>query len=62
MNQKKDLKYFMSLDYNLILREEKGKYYLFLPDLSLIVEGSNLEKTYKKLEKEKARYFKNIIK
>ncbi|PIS09191.1 hypothetical protein COT75_02940 [Candidatus Beckwithbacteria bacterium CG10_big_fil_rev_8_21_14_0_10_34_10] len=62
MNKKKNLNYFMNLDYNLILKKTKDKYYLFMPELSLMVENKSLDGAYKDLEREKEKYFKNIIK
>lgn len=60
--KKKNLTYFMNLEYGLILKRVKNKYYLFLPELSLIAEGKSLDGVYKNLERQKQRYFKNIIK
>lgn len=61
MNKKKDLNYFKKLNYNIILKKKKGDYYLYIPELSLIVEAKNLKDAYRNLEKEKDLYFKRII-
>ena len=58
MNQQKDLKYFMKLNYNVILKRKDSYYYLFIPELSIIVEDKDLDIAYKKLEEEKVLYFK----
>ena len=52
MNQQKDLKYFMKLNYNVILKRKDSYYYLFIPELSIIVEDKDLDIAYKKLEEE----------
>lgn len=59
--KKKDFNYFKNLKYSVILTKVKNKYVLFIPELSLIVEDTSLLEAYKKLEKEKEKYFKNII-
>jgi hypothetical protein len=61
MNKQKDLEYFLKLNYSVILRKENGFYYLFIPDLSIIVEDRDLGMAYTKLEKEKEAYFRRII-
>ena len=62
MNQQKDLEYFMKLNYNVILKRKDSYYYLFIPELSIIVENEDLDEAYKKLEKDKVLYFKKVIK
>ena len=62
MNQQKDLEYFMKLNYNVILKRKDSYYYLFISELSIIVENEDLDKAYKKLEKDKVLYFKKVIK
>jgi hypothetical protein len=59
---KKDLSYFMELKYNTILKKQNSSYFLFIPELSLIVEGNTPDDVYEKLESEKEEYFKRIIK
>lgn len=61
MNKQRDLDYFMQLDYDVILKRKGGVYYLFIPELSLIVKGKNLNETYEELEKEKKKYFEKAI-
>jgi outer membrane murein-binding lipoprotein Lpp len=55
---RKDPEYFQKLEYNTILRKIGDMYYLFIPELSLIVEGKDLNETYRRLEQEKEAYFK----
>lgn len=61
MAEQKDLGYFMKLNYNVTLTKNRGFYYLFIPELSLIAEGETLKESYEKLEQEKTAYFKRII-
>tara|TARA_B100000315_G_C14591633_1_gene596146 strand:- start:1137 stop:1730 length:594 start_codon:yes stop_codon:yes gene_type:complete len=62
MNNNKDLKYFKNLMYNVILRKNNGLYYLFIPELSIIVENEDLEDAFNSIESEKQIYFENVIK
>ena len=57
----KDLSYFMGLKYNAILKKQNGSYFLFIPELSLIVEGKTPDDVCKKLESEKEEYFRRVI-
>lgn len=61
MDKQKDLQYFMTLNYTVILKRMNNFYYLFIPELSLIAEGESLNETYEKLEKEKELYFRKAI-
>ncbi|MCE5250886.1 hypothetical protein LLG96_11760, partial [bacterium] len=38
------------------------QYYLIIPDLSLFAEGNTLPAAYELMEREKERYFQNIVK
>jgi len=58
---KKDLAYFSKLKYNTILKTKNSVFYLFIPELSIIVEGKDLNDAYIKLENEKKEYFEKII-
>jgi len=51
----------MKLNYNVILTKRSGSYYLFIPEISLVVEGKTLTDAYDKLDNEKEEYFKRII-
>jgi len=61
MNKQKDLTYYKKLNYDIILKKINDDYYLFIPELSLIVEEKSLSEAYEKLEKEKEKFFKKII-
>ena len=61
MKVDKDLSYFMNLKYYVILRYQNGLYYLFIPELSIIIEDENLGNAYDKLEEEKKQYFSKMI-
>lgn len=58
MKNKKDINYYKKLNYNVILKKMDSDYYLFIPELSLIVEGKSLDEVYERLETEKESYFK----
>lgn len=62
MDKLRDLEFFIKLNYNVILNKRSGSYYLFIPELSLVVEGRTLTDAYDKLGNEKEEYFKRIIK
>ena len=62
MDKLRNLEFFMKLNYNVILNKRSGSYYLFIPELSLVVDGKTLTDAYEKLENEKEEYFKRIIK
>jgi hypothetical protein len=61
MNKKKDLEYFLKLNYSVIFIKENDFYCLFIPDLYIIVDDRDLGGAYTKLEKEKETYFRRII-
>lgn len=58
MKNKKDVSYYKKLNYNAILKKIDSNYYLFIPELSLIVEGKSLDEAYGRLETEKENCFK----
>ncbi|MCP4369898.1 MAG: discoidin domain-containing protein [Deltaproteobacteria bacterium] len=60
-NDKKDLKYFKSLKYDIYIRKYDDKFALHCADLSLIVEDTNIDNAYEKLESEKEKYFQKMI-
>ena len=51
----------MKKNYNIILKKINDRYYLFIPELSLIAESKNLSIAYKNLEKEKRKYFTQVL-
>ncbi|MFC1574218.1 hypothetical protein ACFL30_03460 [Candidatus Latescibacterota bacterium] len=61
MNEKKDISYFMNLNYEVILKKKDNLYCLIVPELSLVVTDENLESGYEKLREEKEAFFKKII-
>lgn len=61
MEEKEDLQYFMSLEYNAILRSTNNRHYLYIPELSVLAEGQTIEETYGNLEREKESYFRRMI-
>ena len=56
-NLEKDLEYFKGLKYTTIVRRNKGKFMLYIPELSLFEEDENIDKAYEKLVSEKEKYF-----
>jgi len=58
MKNKKDISYYKKLNYNVILKKIDNNYYLFIPELSLIVEGKSLDEAHGRLETEKENCFK----
>jgi len=61
VNKQKNLEYFMKLNYNVILKRRNKLFYLFIPELSIIVEKYNLNEAYEKLEIERELYIKKAI-
>ncbi len=61
MIKNKDLQYFTNLNYMVILKRKGESYYSFIPELSLIVKGKDVNEAYKNLENEKEVYFKKMI-
>ena len=59
--QEKDLEYYKRLRYNTIVRKSKGKFLLYIPELSLLEDNESIDKAYKKLDAEKEKYFKKMI-
>lgn len=58
MKNRKDISYYKKLNYNVVLKKIGSDYYLFIPELSFIVEGKSLDEAYGRLEMEKESYFK----
>ncbi len=61
MKNKRDLKYFENLKYNILLKKKNEIFILFIPELSIIVEDYDLSIAYNKIQEEKSKYFSNII-
>jgi hypothetical protein len=60
-NHEKNLEYFKSLKYDILVRKNKDIFVLYTNELSLLVEDENIEKAYEKLESEKEKYFQKMI-
>ena len=60
-DKQNDLEYLLKQQYYVILTRKNNTFYLHIPELSLIVEGSNLNEVYERLEKEKKEYFRKAI-
>ena len=61
MSKEKNYDYFMSLNYDAVLRKKNKDYCLFIPELSIIGCGRSLGDADENLLKEKEKYFRNII-
>lgn len=61
MNNEKDLEYFKSLKYDIVIRKKKEGFLLSIHELSLLEEDNDIEKAYEKLEYEKDKYFQKMI-
>jgi hypothetical protein len=61
MIKNKDVQYWMGLNYTVILKRKNGFYYSYIPELSLIAKGKDVNEAYKNLEKDKEDYFKKMI-
>lgn len=60
-NNEKTLEHFRKLKYDIVTRRLKGKFILFIRELSLFGEDESLEKAYEKLELVKDQYFQKLI-
>ncbi len=58
---KKNLDFFNSLKYDIVIHSSGEIYYLTIPELSLIEENSDLTLAYKNLENKKAVYFMKML-
>ena len=61
-DKQNDLEYLLKQQYYVILTKKDSIFYLHIPELSLIVEGNNLNEAYERLEREKKEYFRKAIK
>lgn len=62
MDKEKNLDYFNNIKYDVVIKKRGNKFFLYLPELSLVEEDENLDKAYEKLESEKVKYFQDMIK
>ncbi len=61
MNEKKDLEYYMSLQYNAVLKQIDDSYFFIIPELQIFSKGKTVNEAFETLEGDKEKYFKNII-
>jgi hypothetical protein len=61
MKTSRDIDYYLNLDYNMILKNFNGLFYLYIPELSLFGEGEKLKEAYLDIHKKKEKFFLNII-
>lgn len=55
------LQYLNSLPYDVLLRRKKGRFYLFIPELSLVGVGDSLTQAYNDLSEQKQKFFNKIL-
>ena len=53
--------YLNSLQYQVLLKKKKDKFYLIISELSLVVVSDNLEKAYNDLHERKQNYFTKYL-
>ena len=61
MKKSKDLEYFKNLNYNAVLKQKDGLYYLFVPELSLIAQGQTPDQAWQNLESKKNELFQAAV-
>lgn len=61
MKNKKDLKYYLSLDYDNIVHKRKNKFVIYIDELCIVEEDENLQNAFEKVEQEKEAFFKKMI-
>ena len=59
--RKNKLEYLNSLKYKIQVTEKNGKFYLYIPELSIVEENENLEQAYTNLIKKKEKLFKIFV-
>jgi len=57
----KDLEYFKNLNYNAVLKQKDGLYYVFIPELSLIAQGQTPDQAWQNLESKKTEFFQAVV-
>lgn len=55
------LEYLNSLQYSVLLKRKKDKFYLMLPEIALVAVNDSLEEAYKDLLEQKRNFFGNIL-
>lgn len=60
-NGEEKLKYLKLLTYNIILKKIDKKYYLSIPEISLIAINDNLQAAYEDLFNKKEKLFKDMV-
>ena len=57
----KNIEYLNKLPYEVSLKKTEGKFILFIPELSCVVEDSNLLIAYEKLDLKKQEIFRDMV-
>ncbi len=55
------LNHFNSLPYDIVVKLIKGKFYLYIPEISLVAADEDLNQAYKDLYKRKQDFFNRIL-
>tara|TARA_Y100000590_G_C15671870_1_gene996549 strand:- start:1203 stop:1859 length:657 start_codon:yes stop_codon:yes gene_type:complete len=59
--KREKLDYLNSLQYTVLLKENKDKFYLVIPEISIVVVSNNLDEAHKDLIKQKQDYFTDLL-
>ena len=55
------LEYLNSIQYNVSVKEKNNKFFLIIPELSIIAVGADLTKVYEDLNSQKQKYFTRLL-
>ena len=55
------LEYLNSLAYDVLIKQRENKFYLYIPEISLVASGDDLSLAYKDLNEQKQAFFNNIL-
>lgn len=55
------LNFLSKLEYSVLLKRKENKFYLIIPELSIVASSENLDMAYKDLDKQKQDYFEYIL-
>jgi len=55
------IKYYNSLSYEVIMKKKENKFYLYMPELSIVTINTNLDKAFIELEKKREKYFTTLL-
>ena len=59
--QKEKLDYLNSLQYSVFMKEIKDRFYLIIPEISIVSVNNKLEEAYKDLNEQKQGYFTKVL-